>query len=240
MRIALACLVVAVPLHASANRCDDRADTTPAPRATWTGAGNKACYGDRCATVGDRLAAEVARRARRTTSGLHSADDLDVALTIDDKLAVVSGPFPEPAAVWDVARDAPVTVKPPEHPNAQLSVAIVAGVGVVLDWDDGLASVLVAAGPVGAPFRAGLVVPLDDARAAMVGWTGSVSTIEMATGKLLRTDPVVDARVPFEADLERLGADAVLLTWTDDRDAKQTVRLHLPASGAAAVVKCEP
>lgn len=210
-------------------------EATPPPRAEWDLRTRKVCFGTTCRAPGAKLTAELVRRGKLVSVARHH--ELEVAFTTDHALAVVVGPVPNPLEIWDVAKDQRLAIKPSnDHAKAQISTANVVGAALIIDWNDGLASVHDVAKQRGTTFRAGLIAPLDDTRAAVIGWTGKVTTIELATGKTLRSDPAIDARVPFETEVLYLDPQGIALLWSDD-DAVIAARIYLPRDAPPTLAK---
>ena len=201
--------------------------STP-PYAAWNLKQSKACHGDRCQSVGKRFTAELKNRIPAKQKPLEWTPDLEVAFTVDHRIAVINGPFPRKLQIWDIKRDTTLTVAPPaDNPRAGLSVAKVAADAVVLLWNDGRATVMNSQGEQGTPFRAGVVVELDLKRAVMIGWSGAVMTIDLAKREVVRTETLVKARIPFEARGLRLGDNDFAVLWKGDDGTWNAVRAKL-------------
>lgn len=210
-------------------------EAAPPPRAEWDLRTRKVCFGTTCRAPGAKLAAELVRRGKLASGIRHH--EIEVGFTIDHELAVVVGPVPNPLEIWDVAKDQRLAIKPSnDHPNAKMSTATVVGSAIIVDWNDGLASVHDRKNQRGKTFRAGLIAPLDDTRAAVIGWTGTVTTIELATGTLLRSDPLINARVPFETEVLYLDPQGIALLWSDDA-AVIAARIFVPRDAAPTLAK---
>jgi len=209
-------------------------EPTPPPRAEWDLRTRKACFGTTCRAPGAKLTAELVRRGKLASTVRHH--ELEVAFTIDLRLAVVVGPLPRPLEIWDVAKDTHLAIQRAPNPrNAGPSTATVVGRAIIIDWLDGVASIHDGTGQLGSVFRAGLISPLDDARVAVIGWSGSLTTLDLASGKQLSFDPGLSTRIPFEADLVRLDAKQIAILWIDDDSRWTVARIFFPVGASPTV-----
>ncbi len=208
-------------------------EATLPPAATFDLPTRKACHGTTCRPLGSRFTAELVRRSKLMSVKQHH--ELEITFTTDHKIGVVVGPLPHPFEIWDIARDIRLAIKPsPDHAKALISIATVVGAAVIVDWNDGLASVHDVSGQRGSTFRAGLITALDDTRAVVIGWAGSMTTIDVSTGKVARTDQIAKHRIPFETDSLRLGAQDLAVMWIDETDLV-AIRIHAPRDAAPTV-----
>lgn len=155
------------PVACSPSRCEDitvvpagakQIEPSLEPVATWSD--REACYGKTCRALGAKVTAELVRRNRLVSVAKHHG--LEISFTIDHQIAVVTGPLPHPFEIWDVVKDVRLVIKPSvNHAKAQIALATVVGKAVIVDWNDGVASVHDVGGQRGSTFPAGLIAALD-------------------------------------------------------------------------------